>query len=160
MAFDLRMRALHCAQQSGNSASNPEQAFNSSPPILWTASGAVPPPQIKMEMKPMKKIILSAALAAMLASPTFAQSYNAGYGGGNIINLPALEHGGPTASGSEAFAYVPPRASARHTRNARAGEALSPNDPYTVYDESGGYAGRDPDPNVRFELHRDNAHDE
>src|SRR5262245_22607488 len=27
MAFDLRMRALHCAQQSGNSASNPEQAI-------------------------------------------------------------------------------------------------------------------------------------
>jgi len=117
-----------------------------------------------MEMKPMKKIILSAALsaalAAILASPAFAQSYNAGYGGGNIINLPALEHGGPTASGSEVFASVPPRASPRHARNARAGEALSPNDPYTVYDESGSYAGRDPDPNVRFELHRDNAHDE
>jgi len=96
----------------------------------------------------------------MLALPAFAQSYNAGYGGGSIINLPALEHGGPTASGSEAFASVPPRASARHARGTRGEQALSPNDPYTVYDESGSNAGRDPDPNVRFELHRDNAHDE
>ena len=31
---------------------------------------------------------------------------------------------------------------------------------YSIYDESGDYAGRDPDPNIRFELHRDNARDE
>jgi len=115
---------------------------------------------MKMEMKPMKKLILSAALTAMLASPAFAQSYNAGYGTGNVINQPALEHGGSTASGSEAFASVPPRAGARHLRHARAQEMVSPNDPYAVYDESGDYAGRDPDPNIRFELHRDNARDE
>src|SRR5262249_50117049 len=134
--------------------------FNSPLPILRTASGTVPPPQMKMEMKPMKKLILSAALTAMLASPAFAKSYNAGYGTGNVINQPAVAPGGPTASGSEAFASVPPRASARHLRQTRAQEMVSPIDPYAVYDESGNYAGRDPDPNIRFELHRDNARDE
>jgi hypothetical protein len=115
---------------------------------------------MKMDMKPMKKLLIGAALTAMLASPAFAQSYNAGYGSGNIIDQPALEHGGSTASAGEAFAAVPPRVSARHARNTRAEQAVSPNDPYTVYDESGDYAGRDPDPNIRFELHRDNARDE
>src|SRR5215475_6279385 len=128
----------------------PSKRFNPSLPILRTASGIVPPPQMKMEMKPMKKLILSAALAAMLTSPAFAQSYNAGYGTGNVINQPALEHGGPTASGGEAFASAPPRASARHARNTRTEQVAPSNDPYTVYDESGDYAGRDPDPNVRF----------
>jgi hypothetical protein len=128
--------------------------------MLRTASGTVPPPQMKMEMKPMKKLILSATLITVLASPAFAQSYNAGYGSGNVIDQPALEHGGSTASGSEAFAAAPPRVSARHARNTRHEQTVSPNDPYTVYDESGDYAGRDPDPNIRFELHRDNARDE
>ena len=108
----------------------------------------------------MKKLILSAALITVLASPAFAQSYNAGYGSGNVIDQPALEHGGSTASGSEAFAAAPARVNARHARNTRHEQSVSPNDPYTVYDESGDYAGRDPDPNIRFELHRDNARDE
>ena len=107
----------------------------------------------------MKKLILSAALTPFSHHPP-SQSYNAGYGTGNVINQPALEHRGSTASGSEAFAAVPPRVSARHARITRPEQAVSPNDPYTVYDESGDYAGRDPDPNIRFELHRDNARDE
>ncbi|MGB8746637.1 MAG: hypothetical protein WCD54_11795 [Pseudolabrys sp.] len=97
----------------------------------------------------MKKLLVSAVLSAMLASPAFAQSYNAGYCTGNLINLPALEHDGPSASAGEA-ASAPP---------ARTQETTSPNDPYAVYDESGQYVGRDPDPNVRFELRRDDAHD-
>jgi hypothetical protein len=158
MAFDMRMQALHRAQQSGNKASNSEQAIRRI--TSHFADGAWPscrPPQMKMEMKPMKKLLVSAALTAVLAAPAFAQSYNAGYGTGNLINLPALEHGG-TASAGEAYASVPPRANARRARNTRA-ESVSPNDPYTVYDESGEYVGRDPDPNVQFELRRDNAHD-
>ncbi len=82
----------------------------------------------------MKKLLMSAALTAVLASPAFAQSYNAGYGTGNLINLPALEHGG-TASARAAYASVPPRANARRARNNRVEESVSPNDPYTVYDE-------------------------
>ncbi len=106
----------------------------------------------------MKKILISAAFSILLASPAFAQSYSGGYGTGNVIDLPALEHGGfaPT-SRNDAFAYEPPRASARHGHNART-EALSPSDPDAVY-ESGQYVGRDPDPNVRLELRRDWTHD-
>ncbi|MGC1762029.1 MAG: hypothetical protein WA769_03520 [Pseudolabrys sp.] len=107
----------------------------------------------------MKKLLVSAVLSAMLASPAFAHSYNAGYGTGNLINLPALEHDGPSASAGEAYASAPLRASARHLRHAHTQETTSPNDPYAVYDESGQYVGRDPDPNVRFELRRDDAHD-
>src|SRR5215475_1007947 len=117
----------------------PSKRFNPSLPILRTASGIVPPPQMKMEMKPMKKLILSAALTAVLASPAFAQSYNAGYGSGNVIDQPALEHGHSTVSGSESFAAEPPRVSTRHARNTRHEQMVPSNDPYTVYDESGDY---------------------
>ncbi len=106
----------------------------------------------------MKKILISAAFSILLASPAFAQSYSGGYGTGNVIDLPALEHGGfASTSKNDAFAYEPPRASARHGHNART-EALSPSDPDAVY-ESGQYVGRDPDPNVRLELRRDWTHD-
>ena len=71
----------------------------------------------------MKKLLMSAALTAVLASPAFAQSYNAGYGTGNLINLPALEHGG-TASARAAYASVPPRATARRARNNRVEESV------------------------------------
>jgi hypothetical protein len=121
----------------------------------------------------MKKIILSAAVAMLLASPAFAQSYSSSYGTGNVIDQPALEHGGsawqgefqggfrggsqggPYAQGS--YAYEPPRATSHKHRGVRA-EAMSPADPDVVY-ENGQYVGRDPDPNVRLELRRDWTHD-
>jgi hypothetical protein len=106
---------------------------------------------------PMKKLLISAAFI-VLASPAFAQSYSAGYGTGNVIDLPALEHGGFAAvPTNDAFAYAPEHTSVRHARNARA-EAMSASDPDAVY-ESGQYVGRDPDPNVRLELRRDWTHD-
>ncbi len=110
----------------------------------------------------MKKVLMCAAFSVMLASPAFAQSYSAGYGTGNVINLPALEHGGFEASTTNnAFAYAPEQTSVRPARNARA-EAMPTqsisNDSDTVY-ESGQYVGRDPDPNVRLELRRDWTHD-
>jgi len=126
------------------------------------------------ESEPMKKIILSATVAMLLASPAFAQSYSSSYGTGNVIDQPALEHGGPAwqgefqsgsqggpyAQGSYAqgsYAYEPPRATRHKQRGARA-EAISPADPDVVY-ENGQYVGRDPDPNVRLELRRDWTHD-
>jgi hypothetical protein len=105
----------------------------------------------------MKKILVSAVLSIVLVSPVFAQSYSAGYGTGNIVNLPALEHGGfATGSANDAYAYAPSHANAR-LRSVRA-EAVSPNDPDTVYVD-GQYVGRDPDPNVRLELRRDWMHE-
>ena len=124
----------------------------------------------------MKKIILSAAVAMLLASPAFAQSYSASYGTGNVIDQPALEHGGPAwqgefqggfHAGSQGgfqggpqggpYAYEPPRATSHKHRGVRA-EGISPADPDVVY-ENGQYVGRDPDPNVRLELRRDWTHD-
>ena len=107
----------------------------------------------------MRKLLIVAGLAAMIASPAMAQSYSAGAGTGNVLNLPALEHGGFASPGAAnaAFASAPERAMARGARSARA-QALSPNDPDAVY-ESGQYVGRDPDPNVRLELRRDWTHD-
>ena len=104
----------------------------------------------------MKKLLISTALI-LLASPAFAQSYSAGYGTGNVINLPALEHGGfASMPETGAYAYAPQRSGAR-TRGVRA-ELISPSDPDTVY-VNGEYVGRDPDPNVRLELRRDWTHD-
>jgi hypothetical protein len=54
----------------------------------------------------MKKIFLSAAVAMMFASPALAQSYDPDSGTGNVINLPALEHGG-FATESSPYAYEP-----------------------------------------------------
>jgi len=107
----------------------------------------------------MRKLLIAAGFAAMIASPASAQSYSPGFGTGNVINLPALEHGGFSAAGtpSGAYAYAPESAATRNGRNVRA-QALSPNDPYTVY-EGGQYVGRDPDPNVRLQLRRDWTHD-
>ena len=106
----------------------------------------------------MKKLLMSTAFGVvLLASPAFAQSYSSGSGTGNVINQPALEHGGFASAPSEdAYAYQPSRTSARRV-HARA-ESISPTDPDTVY-ESGEYVGRDPDPNVRLELRRDRTHD-
>ena len=105
----------------------------------------------------MKKILASAVLSIVLASPAFAQAYSAGYGTGNIINQPALGLGGfTTGSTNDAYAYAPSPANAQ-LRGIRA-EAVSPNDPDTVYVD-GQYVGRDPDPNVRLELRRDWMHE-
>ncbi len=104
----------------------------------------------------MKKILISTAFILM-ASPALAQSYSAGYGTGNVINPPALDHGGfAETSGNGAYAYAPEPAGTRG-RGLRA-DPLSPSDPDTVY-ENGQYVGRDPDPNVRLELRRDWTHD-
>ena len=76
----------------------------------------------------MKKIILSATVAMLLASPAFAQLYSSSYGTGNVIDQPALEHGGPAwqgefQGGSQGgfqggpYAYEPPRATSHKCRD-------------------------------------------
>ena len=105
----------------------------------------------------MRKLLIAAVFAAAIASPASAQSYSSGFGTGNVIDLPVLEHGGFSAAGAGAYAYAPEDAATRGVRNVRA-QALSPNDPDTVY-EGGQYVGRDPDPNVRLQLRRDWTHD-
>ena len=55
----------------------------------------------------MKKIIMLAGFATLLASPSFAQSYSPSYGTGNIIKAPSA-----TSSATGAFAYEPSRSRA------------------------------------------------
>jgi len=109
----------------------------------------------------MKKLILGAALAAALASPAFAQSYNPGDGTGNVIDLPARERagGGGDITGlvGNSYAYAPSRATTHRLRGVRA-QALEPNGSDVVY-EGGQYIGQDPDPNVRLQLRRDWTHE-
>ena len=106
----------------------------------------------------MRKLLIAAGLAALIASPASAQSYSSGFGTGNVINLPALEQGGFSAgTASSAYAYAPENPATRLVRDVHS-EALSPNDPDTVY-EAGQYVGRDPDPNVRLQLRRDWTHE-
>lgn len=95
----------------------------------------------------MKKLILSAALAAILASPALAQSYNPQYGTGNTFNEPAREmsngFGGGSVGGEQAYAQAP---------SASTYEAPHAGAPVYAF---GHYAGTDPDPNIRVQLERD-----
>lgn len=105
----------------------------------------------------MKKLLMGAAFVALLASPAFAQSYDPDYGTGNVLNVPAAEAAG--GNGFSSYAYAPaPQHLSRRERAMRA-QAFAPagtsmSDPDTVY-AYGQYKGRDPDPNVRLELRRD-----
>ena len=81
----------------------------------------------------MKRLLMSGAFSVMLLSPAFAQSYDPGYGTGNVIDLPALEHGGvATGSASRSFASEPRQT--KQSRHSRA-QALSPSDADTVYED-------------------------
>lgn len=74
----------------------------------------------------MRKMLIVTGIAAVIAAPASAQSYSASYGTGNVINLPALEHGGDFAAGTpnSAYANAPEGAAARRLHNISA-EALS-----------------------------------
>jgi hypothetical protein len=64
----------------------------------------------------MKKLIIGAALATLLASPVFAQSYNAGYGTGNVLDQPAAERAGSANNNAatNSYAQAPSRAAKHH----------------------------------------------
>jgi hypothetical protein len=95
------------------------------------------------------KTILLVATALTVASPAFAQSYDPSVGSGNIARAQSAPQ--PVYRGAEgAFARVAPGATHRRAPHAAVQEPT-----YPVYDEYGHYVGADPDPNVRFQLHRD-----
>lgn len=65
----------------------------------------------------MKKLLLSAAVAAVLATPAFAQSFDPDFGTGNVIPPVASEQG---QFGGSSFAYAPRQTSRVHRQNWRA----------------------------------------
>lgn len=93
----------------------------------------------------MKKLLLSAAVAAVLATPAFAQSYDPDFGTGNVNPPVASEQG---QFGGSSYAYAPRTTRSMHARRTMRG-------PHAVYSYDGQYRGWDPDPNVRLELRRD-----
>ena len=90
----------------------------------------------------MKKLIIGAAFATLLASPAFAQAYDPNVGSGNIVPPPA-----EFAPVANSFAYAP--AHTQRLYGART-QAIAPD---VVQD--GQYLGQDPDANVRLQLRRD-----
>ena len=102
----------------------------------------------------MKKLLMSAAFVALLASPALAQSYDSDFGSGNIVRE---QNQDITGSAGSSYAYMPPHAGMTRLRGIRA-QAMTPRDPDTVY-AYGHYRGQDPDPNVRLELRRDDISD-
>lgn len=107
----------------------------------------------------MKKMILAAVLATLAGTSAYAQSYSPGYGSGNIApNVTAanpdgafrypVQHNGQVAyarSAHEAYAQAPARAFARDVTGSVRSRATS--------EEF--YKGTDPDPNIAFQLHRE-----
>jgi hypothetical protein len=97
----------------------------------------------------MKKLILGAALATLLAAPAFSQSYDPGYGTGNSMAMPPSWHSETGITGS----INPSQATLNRLSGIRA-QAVPSATADSVF-VNGQYVDADPDANIRFELQRD-----
>jgi hypothetical protein len=104
----------------------------------------------------MKKMILAAVLATMAGTPAFAQSYSAGYGSGNVA--PNVTPANPDGI----FRY--PVQNSGGVASARSAHAVYAQSGHSAFaqDVTGSvpssrefYKGTDPDPNIAFQLHRE-----
>jgi opacity protein-like surface antigen len=93
----------------------------------------------------MKKLIIGAAFAVLLASPAFAQAYDPNIGSGNIVSSPGDFASAPAFG---AYAYAP--AHGQRLRGIHA-QAMAPD----AVEQDGHNVGQDPDANVRLQLRRD-----
>src|SRR5262249_47916041 len=120
---------------------------------------------LKVEWRVNMRNLLLVAATLVVASPTFAQSYDPSVGSGNIARTPsAAQTIYPRAAPPTVYRrpqgalapLCPPAPPAASPRRAPSAAAQVPNySGYPVYDEYGHYVGADPDPNIRFQLHRD-----
>lgn len=85
----------------------------------------------------LKKILVAATFATLVAAPAFAQSYTAEFGTANIINPDATRQ-----SAENAYAQAPRGAIVSHSR---------------AVVQNGKVGGQDPDPFVRLMLLREAA---
>lgn len=99
----------------------------------------------------MKKLILAAVLATVAGAPAFAQSYNSGYGTGNIA--PNVTQANPDG----VFRYQPAGQPARsaHVAYTRRGHEAFAQDVTGSVEPREFYKGTDPDPSIRAELRRE-----
>jgi hypothetical protein len=89
----------------------------------------------------MKLLATALALATLVASPAFAQSYDPDLGSGNIVPRAGLT--------APWLAYH-----GHHGAYARVPGGTVFQSPYDVYDAQGNVVGADPDPNIRAQLRR------
>jgi hypothetical protein len=79
----------------------------------------------------MKKLLISAAFAAMIASPALAQSYTPEFGGANVVNTSQSERtGGDSYARAFGFASREHAASASHWRGEDARAEATDGDSY------------------------------
>jgi hypothetical protein len=99
----------------------------------------------------MKMLAAAVALAALVASPAFAQSYDPDIGTGNIAP-PSDDPAYVAAPQGDfgAFARVPEGGHTVHSHRASQG----------IYDLQGHFYGTDPDPNIRWQLNRESEQGE
>lgn len=100
----------------------------------------------------LKKLMMGAALATLLASPVFAQAADPNF---DALNT---DPGVSYTAGTQSYAYAP-RAHRARGHGAFAYVPRAAGQDGSVYsgrvDEDGAYVGQDPDPNVRLQLRRD-----
>ena len=101
----------------------------------------------------MKKLILGAALATLIAAPALAQAHNPNDGTGNVIPTTPFWRTQSIAYESAANPYAPSAATLARLRGIRA-QAFPAATNDSVYAD-GRYIGADPDLNIRFQLRRD-----
>jgi hypothetical protein len=79
----------------------------------------------------MKKLLISAAFAAMIATPALAQSYTPDFGDGNVLNTPQAERmGGDSYARDFGFAPREHAAQAGHWRGEDARAEQTGGDSY------------------------------
>jgi hypothetical protein len=103
----------------------------------------------------MKKMILAAVLATVAGAPAFAQSYNPGYGTGNIApNVTQANPDGVFRYPVQHSGRVATTHSARAAYTRRGHEAFAQDVTGSVEPREF-YKGTDPDLNIRAELRRE-----
>jgi hypothetical protein len=105
----------------------------------------------------LKTILLVAGLALVTATPSLAQSYDPSIGTGNIVPYYGqAPQGGVDQDARNAYARIVPRGS-RGARNAyaRSVPGAAAFQSWNFSNEQGNAVRADPDPNIRFQLHRE-----
>jgi hypothetical protein len=105
----------------------------------------------------LKAILLVAGLAFATTTPSLAQSYDPDIGSGNIVpSYGQTAQWGVTYGARNAYARIAPRV-ARSGRNAYARRAsgAAAFRSWNLYNKEDNVVDTDPDPNIRFQLHRE-----
>jgi hypothetical protein len=144
--FLERMQALRPQRTRRAHDGNFEQAAGATRPHLGGTSAAHLNRERRLANMEtiMKKLLLGASLAVLLASPALAQSFIPDFGTGNVAPMTQTwqrSAGAMATRGTQSFAQAPV--------SEQSGGAYR--SPY----QYGQYVGTDPDANIRFQLHRD-----